>query len=193
MKKLPYRKMFGEWKVRNCPFHDDRRPSLAYNSMEYICFACGRRGWVKDLDEAVKNSQSQTKKDVWLYRPVFQTKSYLLTEEEAEAIYYKYFPSSLPIDNVAMEWAIQTELQLRNYCLTRFDIPARPFEQILVRRDPSPEDAQTEARLRAPRAEKVSCEENLPDRLEQDSQDHQFHLHGGTELRANHENKVYQP
>ncbi len=66
----------------------------------------------------------------WLYRPIFHTETYLLTEEEAVDIYYKFFPKSVPIDNFVMQWALQTELQIRNYCQTKFGIPAKPFQVI---------------------------------------------------------------
>jgi hypothetical protein len=73
--------------------------------------------------------------DFRLYRPLYSPVAYLFSGEEALRIYYKFFPKGAKIDTQAMEWALQTELQIRHFCQTRLDIPAKPLPELDVPED----------------------------------------------------------
>lgn len=69
-------------------------------------------------------------KEFRLYRPLYSPVAYLFSGEEALKIYYKFFPSEAVVDNAAMEWALQTELQIRHFCETKLCIPAKPLPEL---------------------------------------------------------------
>jgi|GEM_PF-3002107 len=50
------------WKFMLCPFHDDHKPSLAYNEKDFICLACGRKGTVDDLRRVTNLPEQEERK-----------------------------------------------------------------------------------------------------------------------------------
>lgn len=115
------------WELMLCPFHDDHEPSLVYNDKFFTCFACGQRGSIDELDEAVC---AKPMKRVFLFRPLYHTTWHFVAEEQANAILKEHNHLFDGLYHNRMEWALQIAWDESVRREGSADIPPMPFEAL---------------------------------------------------------------